>query len=163
VQGLGLSAQGLGDALFGADADSVVDYVGTILGTPTSDSGWVDPLAIGAACPGTQVRFVDWNDLALFFTDESPAASGLRHFAAYTYGPAFAPTINPFGLVTDNGVGVGASVEFLRASYPGVLVNAGDEVSGPSFYIEEGLSGFFTGASNSDTIISFVGGFGCGE
>ena len=163
VKGLGLSAQGLGDALFGADADSVVDYVGTILGAPTSDSGWVDPLAIGAACPGTQVRFVDWNDLALFFTDESPAASGLRHFAAYTYGPAFAPTINPFGLVTDAGVGVGTSVEFLRAAYPSALVNSGDEVSGPSFYIEDGLSGFLTGSANSDTIISFVGGFGCGE
>lgn len=164
VKGLDLSAQGLGDALFGADADSVIDYVRTIVGPSTNDSGWVDPIEIGAACPGTQVRFVDWNDLSLFFTDESPAASGLRHFAAYTYGPALdGTTIRPFGLTTDAGVGIGATVEFLKATYPKALVNPEDEISGPSFFIEDGLSGFLTGATNADTIISFVGGFGCGE
>ncbi len=164
VDGLDLSSGGLGDALFGADADETIGYVTAILGAPTNDSGWQDPIAIGAACPGTSVRFVDWHDLALFFSDESPAASGFRHFAAYTYGPAIdGSTIDPFGLTTDAGLGIGGSVEFLRATYPAAKVNPGDEISGPSFYIEDGLSGFLTGASNADTIISFVGGFGCGE
>ena len=164
VKGLDLSATGLGDALFGADADETIAYVSSIIGAPNNDSGWQDPISIGAACPGTTIRFVDWHDLALFFTDESPAASGLPHFASYTYGPAVdGATVNPFGLTTAAGLGVGGSVEFLRATYPGAKVNGGDDISGPSFYIEDGLSGFLTGASNADTIISFVGGFGCGE
>ncbi len=162
--GLGLSDQGLGDVLFGAEADGVVDYVSGILGTPTNDSGWVDPLTIGAACTGTTVRFVAWNDLSLFFTDDSPAATGLKHFAGYTYGPPVGEAaIQPFGLTTDNGVGVGASVQFLRAMYPKVQVSPGDDIGGPSFFLSEGLSGFLTGTSNKDTIMSFVGGYGCGE
>jgi hypothetical protein len=163
VKGLGLSSKGLGDALFGADADGVVDYVRSILGAPSNDSGWADPLSIGAPCPGTQIRFVDWNDLSLFFTDNSPAATGLRHFAAYTYGPAFAANIDPYGLSTALGVSVGDSVEALLAAYPGALVSPGDEISGPSFYIEDGLSGFLTDAGGAGVIMSFVGGYGCGE
>lgn len=164
VDGLELGPTGLGGASFGADADETLNYVQSILGAPTNDSGWVDPVEVGAACPGTQIRFVDWNDLALFFTDESPAASGLRHFASYSYGPAVnGDPIKPFGLTTAAGVGVGATVEFLRAAYPSAKVDAGDDVSGPSFLITDGLMGFLTGASNSDTIISFVGGYGCGE
>ncbi|MFM2077479.1 MAG: hypothetical protein RJA49_1369 [Actinomycetota bacterium] len=164
MKGLGLSDQGLGDVLFGAEADGVVDYVSTILGAPTNDSGWVDPLTIGAACTGTTVRFVAWNDLSLFFTDDSPVATGLKHFAGYTYGPAVGDAaIEPFGLTTDSGVGVGATVEFLRATYPKVQVSPGDDIGGPGFFISEGLSGFLTGTSNADTIMSFVGGYGCGE
>jgi len=164
VKGLEISGDGLGGALFGAEADGVVAYVSSILGDPTNDSGWEDPLAIGAACTGTTVRFVDWNDLQLFFTDDSPAAQGLRHFAAFNYGPAVdGAVLNPNGLVTDNGVGVGTTVEFLRASYPKVQISPGDDIGGPSFFISEGLSGFLSGTSSSDVIISFVGGYGCGE
>ncbi len=164
VKGLEISGDGLGGALFGAEADGVVEYVASILGDATNDSGWVDPLAIGAACTGTTVRFVEWNDLQLFFTDQSPMADGLRHFAAYNYGPAIdGAVLRPNGLVTDNGVGVGATVEFLRASFPQVQISPGDDIGGPSFFISEGLSGFLSGTSNADVIISFVGGYGCGE
>jgi hypothetical protein len=107
VKGLPLSASGLGDALFDADADGVVEYVGSILGIPTTDSGWLDATANGIGCPGTEIRFVDWNDLSLFFTDD---VSAIRHFAAYTYGPAFGATIAPYGLATDAQIGVGSSV-----------------------------------------------------
>jgi hypothetical protein len=165
VKGLALSSKGLGDALFGADADGVVDYVSSILGAPNNDSGWADPLTIGAPCPGTQIRFVDWDDLSLFFSDNSPAAVGLRHFAAYTYGPAFVPgSIKPFGLATDRGLSVGSSVADLIAAYPSAVVGAGDEISGPAFFIEDGLVGFLTAADPATgSIISFVGGYGCGE
>jgi hypothetical protein len=164
VKGLELSSKGLGDVLFGADADSVVDYVSAILGSPSNDSGWADPLTIGAPCPGTQIRFVDWNDLSLFFSDNSPAATGLRHFAAFTYGPAFAANIEPYGLATDLGLTVGDSVSTLLERYPSAIVSAGDEISGPSFFIEDGLAGFLSDADPAaGVIISFVGGYGCGE
>jgi hypothetical protein len=160
VKGLPLSASGLGDALFDADADGVVDYVNSILGIPTTDSGWVDATANGIGCPGTEIRFVDWNDLSLFFTDDTTA---VRHFAAYTYGPAFGATISPYGLATDAGIGVGSTVAELRAAYPAVNVAPEDEFSGPSFEIEVGLRGVLTGTADTDIILSFVGGFGCGE
>ena len=160
VLGLPLSPRGLGDALFDADADGVVEYVNSILGIPTTDSGWIDPVSTGTACPGTEVRFVDWKDLSLFFTDDG---SGVRHFASFTYGPAFGSTIAPYGLATDAGVGVGSTVASLRAAYPAVVVNPDDGFTGPSFQIEDGLYGFLTGTDDNATIISFVGGFGCGE
>ncbi len=160
VLGLPVSATGLGDALFGADADGVVEFVNSILGIPTTDSGWIDPVATGTACPGNEVRFVDWKDLSLFFTD---SGSGVRHFASFTYGPAFGSTISPYGLATDAGIGVGSTVAALRAAYPAAAVNPDDGFTGPHFQIEEGLFGFLTGADDTDTIISFVGGSGCGE
>jgi len=160
VKGLPLSVSGLGDALFDADADGVVDYVNSILGIPTTDSGWIDATASGVGCSGTMVRFVDWNDLSLFFTDDVTA---VRHFAAYTYGPAFAAVIVPYGLATDAGIGVGSTVAELRAAYPAVNVVPEDEFSGPSFEIETGLRGGLTGTADTDVILSFVGGFGCGE
>ena len=160
VKGLPLSAGGLGDALFDADADGVVDYVNSILGIPTTDSGWVDATANGIGCPGTEIRFVDWNDLSLFFTDDVTAS---RHFAAYTYGPAFSANISPFGLATDAGIGVGSSVGELRAAYPAAVILPEDEFNGPSFEIEPGLRGVLTGTDDAGTLLSFVGGFGCGE
>lgn len=160
VRGLPLSAAGLGDALFDADADGVVDYVSSILGIPTTDSGWIDPTTTGAACPGTEIRFVDWKDLSLFFTDDG---TSVRHFASYTYGPAFAATIAPYGLATDAGVGVGSTVAQLRAAYPTANVFPEDGFNGPGFQIQDGLYGFLTGTADTDTIMSFVGGFGCGE
>jgi hypothetical protein len=164
VQGLGLSAQGLGDVLFGADPDQTVSYVQSILGKPTSDSGWKDPLTAGTSCPGTTIRIVDWHDLSLFFTDQSPAAQGIRHFASYTYGPELAPgQPNPYGLTTANAIGLDSTVKQLKAAYPLAKVNPGDQVSGPTFVIEQGLSGFLTGTKTTDTIMSFVGGYGCGE
>jgi hypothetical protein len=158
-----MSADGLGDALFGAEADGVIEYVNGILGGPTNDTGWQDPIALGAPCPGTEVRFVEWHDLSLMFGNESPAASGFRHFASYTYGPPLSGQLEPFGLTTAQGVGVGNTVRELKAAYPSVVVNPADEISSPSFFIEEGLAGYLTGATNNDAIISFVGGYGCGE
>jgi hypothetical protein len=81
-----LRPNGLGDAAFGVDPDGTVAYISSIIGKPTVDTGWVDPLSVGA-CPGTELRQVTWNDLVLLFTDQSPFATGRRHFFAYTYGP----------------------------------------------------------------------------
>jgi hypothetical protein len=165
VQGLELSAQGLGDVIFGADADQTVVYVNSVLGKPTRDTGWVDPLSTGGSCPGTTIRLVDWNDLQLFFTDNSPAVQGLRHFASFSYGPAVIPgQPSPFGLVTGNGIGLGSTVKDLKAAYPAVQILPGDALAtGPQFVIEQGLHGFLTGVKNADTVISFIGGYGCGE
>ena len=36
--------------------------------------------------------------------------------------------------------GVGDAVSDLQAVYPGVVINGADDMSGPSFFIEQGLS-----------------------
>ena len=163
VKGLDMSAEGLGNALFGAEADGVLDYVKGILGKPTDDTGWQDPAALGAPCPGTRIRFVSWNDLSIQFSDDSPAASGFDHFASYSYGPPRTGTVDPFGVTTAKGIGIGSTVAELRAAYPEATVSVADDISGPSFFIQEGFSGFLTGTTDADAIISFVGGYGCGE
>ena len=164
VKGLGLTAEGLGDVLFGADTDEVINYVRSILGKPTTDAGWTDSLAAGGTCPGVQIRYVVWHDLSLFFTDVSPAATGIKHFAGYTYGPPLVPgKIEPNGLATANGVQVASTVKQLQAAYPAAIVSANDGLTGPSFFIEPGLIGYLTGTTPADRIISFVGGFECGE
>ena len=163
VLGLDLSADGLGEESFGAEATGVTSYVRSILGPPTHDTGWLDPVATGAACPGTEIRYVTWGDLSLFFTDESTFAFGIRHFAAYTYGPAAGEFVDPFGLSVDGGISVGDTVDELLAIYPNATLIESDELGGASFHIVEGLAGFLTGTTGSDTITTFVGGFGCGE
>ncbi|MBI4883741.1 MAG: hypothetical protein HY826_06765 [Actinobacteria bacterium] len=161
VVGLDLSADGLGGESFGAESTGVISYVESILGAPTSDTGWLNNVSIGAACPGTEMRQVTWGDLVLTFADESPAAVGTRHFAAYSYGPPAAAFANPFGLTTDAGIGIGDTVAELLIVYPAAAVN--DDEFGPTFQIEAGLFGFLTDVTVTGTITSFVGGFGCGE
>jgi len=157
-----LRPNGLGDAAFGVDPDGTVAYITSIIGKPTIDTGWVDPLSVGA-CPGTELRQVTWNDLVLFFTDQSPFATGRRHFFAYTYGPSFASQINPAGLKTEAGIGVGSTLAELQATYPDVVINPGDDFGGPNFLVNNGLAGFLTGVTPTDTVISMLGGQGCGE
>ncbi|HEY7626711.1 MAG TPA: hypothetical protein VH761_06575 [Ilumatobacteraceae bacterium] len=160
-----MRANSLGDAAFGADPDGVVAYVSAIIGPPTVDSGWVDPLAVGA-CPGTSpegFRQVIWGDLILQFSDESSVTSGRRHFFSYVYGPPLGSEIAPAGLKTDAGIGVGSTVAELTGTYPGVIINPGDEFGGPNFKVNDNLVGFLSGVEATDTVTSVLGGQGCGE
>lgn len=157
-----LRADALGDAVFGADPESVIDYVRSILGPPTADSGWADPFSAFGVCPGTEVRGVTWDDLTLLFSDDTPVLSGRRHFFSYVYGPAFGATIEPVGMRTDLGIGVGSTVGELRFTYPDVQLNEAD-FAGPWFAIEDQLTGGITGTADTDVVISVVGGYPCGE
>ena len=157
-----LRTNGLGDAAFGAEPDGVVAYVSAIIGASTVDSGWIDPLSVGA-CPGTEFRQVSWGDLVLQFSDVSSVTSGRRHFFSYLYGPAFGAAIAPAGLKTDAGIGVGSTVAELTGTYPNVVINPGDDLGGPNFLVNDGLAGFLTGITPTDTVTSVLGGQGCGE
>jgi len=159
-----LSYNGIGDAVFGADPNGVITYVSSVLGTPTSDSGWVDPKSTGAKCSGTEVRFVVWRDLSLYFTDQSGYVKGLRHFASFGYGPAFGAHIDPFGLATDAGVGVGSTVDALRKAYPSVgIVGPTHDNPTSRFSIRHGLVGLLSGTRATDVITTFVGGEACSK
>ena len=157
-----LRDDGLGDALFGADAEGVIQYITSILGVPTDDSGWADPFESFGICPGNEVRGVTWGDLQLLFSDESVVLKGRRHFFNYVYGPPAGTSILPAGMSTANGVGIGSSVAELRVAYPNVQVYP-EDIYGPYFVVNDDLIGFLTGVSDNDEIISFIGGNGCGE
>lgn len=157
-----LRSNGLGDALFGAEAESVISYVSSFIGAPTTDSGWVDPFSLGA-CPGSELRVVTWNDLSLFFSDDTQLVTGVRHFFSYQYGEAFGPTINPYGLKTDGLITVGSSVGSLRATYPSAAINEADDISSASFQIELGLAGYISTTADDGIVTQILGGFGCGE
>lgn len=153
----------LGTAMFGVEPEAVVSYVTAILGPPTADSGWADPNSAFGVCPGTEVRGVTWGDLLVLFSDESGVASGRRHFFSYTLGPAFGASITPAGMATPEGIAVGSTVAALKSAYPGVYVYGGDDVFGPYYVVSENLSGFLTGAADTDTVQSVIGGVTCGE
>ena len=157
-----LRPNGIGDAAFGADPDGVIAYVTSIIGASTVDTGWVDPLSVGA-CPGTELRQVFWGDLTLQFSDQSTVTTGRRHFFSYVYGPTFGAQIAPAGLKTEAGIGVGSTVAELTGTYPSAVVNPGDDFGGPNFFINDGLAGFLSGINPTDTVTSVLGGQGCGE
>ncbi|CAB4873217.1 unannotated protein [freshwater metagenome] len=161
---VGLRGDGVGDAIFGADPDGVIDYLNALFGAPSSDSGWVS--AVERTCPGTEVRSVSWGDLALLFGDESSVSSGRRHFFAWSYGPApSGVAISPAGLATapPGLIGIGSTVAQIRAAYPTASISPGDELVGPSAAIGDGLVAFLTNTSRTGVVTSLVGGFGCGE
>jgi hypothetical protein len=159
-----LRPNGLGDAAFGADPDGVIAYVSSIIGPATVDSGWIDPLS-GGSCTGTgtEIRTVTWGDLQLFFGDVSSVATGRRHFFSYVYGPSFGVAIAPSGLRTEAGIGVGSTVADLTGTYPTATVNPANDFGGPNFSVNDGLAGFLTGVTATDTVTSVLGGQGCGE
>ena len=162
VASLVLSAGGIGTAEFGADAEAVISGTSSLLGEPTNDTGWIDPLSVGA-CPGTEIRFVDWGTLSLVFGDASQVAEGRRHLYAYYYGSAGEVGGAPVGLVTDAGITTGSRVVDVKAAYPGVTLIPEDDFTSPSFYVSDNLRGYLTGLDDDSTVTVILGGIGCGE
>ena len=161
---LKLSPTGLGAADFGTDPEAVITYVSSLIGPASSDSGWTDPIVGGfGVCPGNEVRGVAWNDLLLLFSDNTDVASGRRHFFAYILGPTFEADINPFGLTTDAGIGIGSTVASLRGTYPAAFINPADDISPASFLIFSGLTGQLTSDADDGQVSLVRGGTGCGE
>lgn len=165
-----LGADGLGIARFGDDPDTAVAAVATVLGSPTEDSGWIDPFSVFGTCPGTEVRGVSWGDLTLLFTDaeDGTAPEGGRHLFSYAYFVGLNDG-RPLGLATADGITLGSTVAALEAAYGNQLVIFVDEFFGTSweveFDLETGrfLGGALTGAADEDFVASIAGGIGCGE
>jgi hypothetical protein len=164
VQELVLTGEGLGSAVFGADPDAVIEYVTSILGGNTADTGWVDPFSF-AACDGSIARRVDWGVLSLLFTDLSGFANGRRHFIGYEYGRVGQVGDEPAGLRTPGGITLGSRVVDLLAEFPDAVVNPGEPASGfpDNFYVSDVFYGLLTGTTEDDYVTVLFGGYGCGE
>jgi len=54
-------------------------------------------------------------------------------------------------------------VQFLRAAYPEVVVDPGEEgIIEPNFFVNELLSGRLTGGGDDDLVTAIIGGDACG-
>lgn len=157
-----LGGDGLGIVTFGAEPEAAIAAATAVFGEPTEDTGWSDPLTV-STCAGTQVRRVSWGSLSLYFGDESPVAQGTPHLFAYSYGTADDLEGAPVGLATPEGIGLGSTVEFLRAAYPEVVVEPGEEgIIEPNFFLSDVLSGRLTGGGDADLVTVIIGGDACG-
>lgn len=168
LQELLLRGDGLGSARFGADPDGVIDYVTSILGGNTGDTGWVDPFTFadcGAGGTATVARRVDWGVLSLLFSDGSSYAIGRRHFIGFEYGRVGQIGDEPQGLRTPGGVTLGSRVVDLLAEFPEAAINAGEEDLGipDNFYVSDVFYGILTGTAADDVVTVMFGGYGCGE
>jgi hypothetical protein len=160
---INLREDGIGDALFGAEPEGVINYLKGLLGAPSSDTGWVS--APERTCPGKEVRNVVWGDLSLMFGDQSLVSSDRRHFFEWSYGPPAGEVISPLGMTTapPARIGIGSTVTQLRTAYPSATLFAGDELVGPSASITGDLVAFVTNTGPTGVVTSLVGGHGCGE
>ena len=163
VNELVLKSDGLGGARFGAEPNEVVNYVSSILGSPTEDSDWVSPDA--RSCPGTAVRSVKWGVLSLMFGDESSSATGRAHFMSYTYGVIDKFGEEPTGLMTSDGITITDSVGSLLERID-VQLNEGDESLDipPSFFYESApfpVTGLLSGTTADDVVLVISSGSGC--
>jgi len=164
VQELVLRGDGIGSARFGAAPDGVIEYVTSILGGTTGDTGWVNPLSF-AVCDGTVARRVDWGVLSLLFSDLSDVAEGRRHFMGYEYGRVGELGDEPVGLRTPGGTTLGSRVVDLLADFPDAAVNPGEQDINipPNFYVSDDFYGLLTGIDAEDVVTVVFGGYGCGE
>ncbi len=162
VDELILGPDGIGGALLGADPDTSVNYISSILGAPTDDSGWVDPLEF-YLCRGTTVRRVEWGVLSVMFGDESDIATGRTHLISWTYGLIDRLGDEPLGLRTAGGVTLGDQLDGLRSEFGSIAVDEGDADLDipPSFYIGPTLRGLSTGIDDDDYVLVIIGGSGC--
>ncbi len=168
VQELVLRGDGIGSARFGAAPDGVIQYVQSVLGAPTADTGWVDPFAFadcGAGGAATVARRVDWGVLSLLFSDASSYAIERPHFIGYEYGRVGTIGDDPVGLRTPGSTTLGTRVVDLYAEFPEASVNEGDEAVGipPNFYVSDVFYGLLTGASPDDVVTVVFAGYGCGD
>ncbi len=164
VQELLLRGDGIGGARFGAAPEGVIEYVTSILGGNTADTGWVDPFTF-AACDGTVARKVSWGTLALFFNDLSIYATERRHFMGWEYGIDGQIGDEPVGLRTPGGATLGTRVVDLLAEFPEAFINEGEEdpYIPSNFYVSDVFGGLLTGTAPDDLVTTMRGGYGCGE
>ena len=157
----------MGTVAFGAEADAAVTTIIAALGEPDDDSGWIPSFSGFGTCPGEQVRGLRWATLWALMTDGDTEwrSDGVPHFFSYL-NVRYPDQL--LGLVTEEGIGLGDTVEALKDAYGDRVGITFDEIFEDYVYNvqvpEPGrLSGGLTGDADDDIVVSIDGGVGCGE
>lgn len=155
---------GIGAMDFGAAPEDVMTYVGSLFGSTTNDSDWVEASEY-PDCAGTMVRVVDWGVLSLQFSDNSPYGDAGQHFSGWVYGAVDEIGAAPEGMVTELGLTTGSSVADLKERYPEVEFSEGDPNGAypDSFFVDDDLWGLLSGPGDEDVVTVLYGGAGCGR
>jgi hypothetical protein len=151
-----LTGFGIGDTMFDDDADTAIQGLTAVFGTPSTDTGWVAASASPfGTCPGQHVRAVRWGQLQTVYSDEG----GAEHFLNYTYGLANREA-GP-ELRTDVGVGLGSTTAQVQTAYPDAEI--GSDAARGAYFVDEaaGLSGSFDQAGAAGKVTRIVGGTPC--
>ena len=156
-----LRGDGLGDLMLGVNGAAAIDYITTLIGNPTDDSGEVAPEGDYVKCDGTRVRVVSWGDLTVFTGDESPYGSGRMHFFGWQYGPVKGALPEPMGPATDGDITLGSTVNELLRVYPSADIFA-DQYLGVGADLEQGLTAMLTDDTSNGVIVALYGGATCG-
>ena len=162
---LPLNPTGIGDLIFGTDAEETVAQLTLVLGNPTEDTGWTPSFE---TCPGTEARVVRWTSLQAFFTNGATewAPEGTRHF--FHYGQSITAGDGVLlELTTDNGIAINSTLGELAAAYGEQVTISDDPVFGPFWEVDVAGPGVLwgtAGASGDNGMIDSInGGSGCGE
>jgi hypothetical protein len=163
LSGLVLSANSLGEAQFGDEPEATIAYISSLLGSPTADTGWLDPESEMLVCERDSFRQVEWGVLRVEFGSPSIYGPADAHFIGWDYGTDGRLGEDPEGIITGLGVGLGARIDELLAAYPTTELFEGEEGNFPPSFTEAGgLSGFTTGTTDSDVITVLQAGDRCG-
>ncbi|MGH8911314.1 MAG: hypothetical protein ACRDVD_02290 [Acidimicrobiia bacterium] len=160
-----LAADGLDVVDLGETYEETLAAVSDRLGQATENSGWVGASSSFGVCPGTVVRMARWSSLRLLFSD-GPTEFGedTRHF--FYYSQSTVGTDEVLDLTTDEGIGLGSTVAELESSFGDDLTIESTLRFGVGFFVDSPgrglLSGTLTNSSDSGTVTSLGGGFGCG-
>jgi len=162
---LALNPTGIGDVIFGSDADEAVSELSAVLGSPTEDTGWTPSFE---TCPGTEARVVRWTSFQAFFTNGATewGPEGTRHF--FHYGQSIrAGGGEVIDLVTQTGIGINSTLGELASAYSDEVTISDDPVFGPFWEVDVAGAGVLCGTAgaigDSGMIDSINGGSGCGE
>lgn len=157
-----LTADGLGDVMFGIDPATVIAEISARFGGADFDSDWMPAESnVYGSCPGETMRAVAWGSLTTIFVDDDSSELG-GWFYTYTYGYDYAENeggIDPRGLNlrTDRGIGLGSTVADLRAAYGQQVIIDGDAALDVwSFVVDgEGMRGLLSG-SQDDAVVTLL-------
>ena len=135
------------------------------LGTPTKDTGPIDPFSKYGTCPGKDLRVLEYDGGALqvlFATME-----GDREMTVFSWALTAASDTTPkasalIGDVTTFDFGPGTTKAELVAGLGETLELVDDELTGPAFTVKDQSGGFF-GTLEGDRVSFVQGGTGCGE
>ena len=158
-----LAGDGIGEIGLGTEAEAAVAQLSATLGSPDDDTGWSADLG---TCPGTESRIVRWSSLQIFLTNGETAWASNPHF--FHYGQSLAAGGGEYlDLRTDKEIGIGSTIEELKAAY-GAAVTVGDDPAfGPYWEVlgtePSYLWGTATGVADDSVIDAVSGGAGCGE